>query len=453
MINGDFVKRIIIGIVSLLLVIFGSTSIFNKNNEVKTNTLSGMVLSNEDNRLVIMDKNNIIYTFDNFDSSLSNGDRIVIEYTGLLNDDSSIVSYTPKMVELDEFGIPKDWLDGGIFSQYYKFAYEKLQELTLEEKIGQLFLVRYPESNAVDILKQYNFGGYIFFEKDFKNKTKDDVKTMINEVLTASKITPLTAVDEEGGKVIRVSSNPNLSDNKFLASQELYKLGGFNKIKEDTIIKSKLLKELGINLNLAPVVDISLDTSDYIYARSFGQDAKKTAEYAKLVISASKETDVSYALKHFPGYGKAIDSHVTSTFNEESYDTIVNEYLLPFKSGVVAGAEAILVNHNIYNNIDKNNPATLSLKINNLLRKDVKFTGIAITDDMMMDAVNHIDGKIVRALLAGNNLIIVTNYEESINEIKKAIEDKTLSEDFIDKNVFKILAWKYYKDLINYNQK
>lgn len=431
----------------------GGFGVFKENNKIKTNTITGTVLTSNNQKLVIVDENNIIYSFNDFEGNLSNGDRIAIEYTGLLNENSNIVSYTPKQVETDENGIPKDWLDNGIFSQYYILAYNKLKTLTLEEKIGQLFLVRYPESDAINLLNKYNFGGYILFEKDFKNKTKEEVQTMLNEILKNGKVTPLTAVDEEGGKVVRISSNTNLSASKFLSSQELYNLGGFNKIKEDTINKSQLLKELGINLNLAPVVDISTDSSDYIYERTLGLDAEKTSQYAKTVIEASKGTGVSYALKHFPGYGQAIDSHVTSTYNEESYDTIVNEYLLPFKSGVSANAEAVLINHNIYNNIDKESPATLSTEIHNLLRDNVGFTGIAITDDMSMKAVSEIDNKITKALLAGNNLIITTDYEESVTEIKKSLDDKTLSEDFIDKNVFKILAWKYYKGLLDDNAK
>ena len=431
----------------------GGFGVFKENNKIKTNTITGTVLTSNNQKLVIVDENNIIYSFNDFEGNLSNGDRIAIEYTGLLNENSNIVSYTPKQVETDENGIPKDWLDNGIFSQYYILAYNKLKTLTLEEKIGQLFLVRYPESDAINLLNKYNFGGYILFEKDFKNKTKEEVQTMLNEILKNGKVTPLTAVDEEGGKVVRISSNTNLSESKFLSSQELYNLGGFNKIKEDTINKSQLLKELGINLNLAPVVDISTDSSDYIYERTLGLDAEKTSQYAKTVIEASKGTGVSYALKHFPGYGQAIDSHVTATYNEESYDTIVNEYLLPFKSGVSANAEAVLINHNIYNNIDKESPATLSTEIHNLLRDNVGFTGIAITDDMSMKAVSEIDNKITKALLAGNNLIITTDYEESVTEIKKSLDDKTLSEDFIDKNVFKILAWKYYKGLLDDNAK
>ena len=111
----------------------GGFGVFKENNKIKTNTITGTVLTSNNQKLVIVDENNIIYSFNDFEGNLSNGDRIAIEYTGLLNENSNIVSYTPKQVETDENGIPKDWLDNGIFSQYYILAYNKLKTLTLDE--------------------------------------------------------------------------------------------------------------------------------------------------------------------------------------------------------------------------------------------------------------------------------------------------------------------------------
>ena len=123
---------------------------------------------------------------------------------------------------------------------------------------------------------------------------------MINNVQNISKIPLITAVDEEGGSVVRISSNNNLTPNKFKSPQTLYKEGGFDLIRQDTIKKSNLLYELGINLNLAPVVDITTNNTDYMYKRTLGENKELTANYAKEVINASKETKVSYCLKHFP---------------------------------------------------------------------------------------------------------------------------------------------------------
>lgn len=339
--------------------------------------------------------------------------------------------------------------NNSLFGKYYKKSLRKLKNMSIDQKIGQLLLVRYPEEEQKDVLKKYQFGGYLFFAKDFRNKTKDEVISMINDLQAASKIPILTAVDEEGGIVVRVSSNPNFRSEGFLSSQKLYELGGFDKIKEDTIEKSNLLKELGLNLNLAPVVDVSTNKDDYMYERSIGQNSDITAEYAKTVISASKGSGVSYTLKHFPGYGNNIDTHTASSIDNRSLDDIEKNDLPPFKAGIEAKAEAILVSHNIVDSIDNKNPASISPKVHKLLRKNLNFSGIVITDDLEMGATKDIENKSVKALLAGNDLLIVTDYLESINEIKNAINNKIITENDLDKKVLKILEWKYYKKLLS----
>lgn len=339
--------------------------------------------------------------------------------------------------------------NNSLFGKYYKKSLRKLKNMSIDQKIGQLLLVRYPEEEQKDVLKKYQFGGYLFFAKDFRNKTKDEVISMINDLQSTSKIPILTAVDEEGGIVVRVSSNPNLRSERFLSSQKLYELGGFDKIKEDTIEKSNLLKELGLNLNLAPVVDVSTNKDDYMYERSIGQNSDITAEYAKTVISASKGSGVSYTLKHFPGYGNNIDTHTASSIDNRSLDDIEKNDLPPFKAGIEAKAEAILVGHNIVDSIDNKNPASISPKVHKLLRKDLNFSGIVITDDLEMGATKDIEDKSVKAILADNDLLIVTDYLESINEIKNAINNKIITENDLDKKVLKILEWKYYKKLLS----
>ncbi len=339
--------------------------------------------------------------------------------------------------------------NNSLFGKYYKKSLRKLKNMSIDQKIGQLLLVRYPEEEQKDVLKKYQFGGYLFFAKDFRNKTKDEVISMINDLQSTSKIPILTAVDEEGGVVVRVSSNPNLRSERFLSSQKLYELGGFDKIKEDTIEKSNLLRELGLNLNLAPVVDVSTNKDDYMYERSIGQNSDITAEYAKTVISASKGSGVSYTLKHFPGYGNNIDTHTASSIDNRSLDDIEKNDLPPFKAGIEAKAEAILVSHNIVDSIDNKNPASISQKVHKLLRKNLNFSGIVITDDLEMGATKDIEDKSVKAILAGNDLLIVTDYLESINEIKNAINNKIITENDLDKKVLKILEWKYYKKLLS----
>lgn len=445
-----------LGIIILVIVIFTAIC-FCKKDTKSTKKLEATVIAIDNDSISVQDNNNIIYTFNNQTINTNIGDKIVIEYTGLLNknyniQDNEIIDYTIATIEKDENGIPKSWLDDGIFSQYYILANDKLQELTLEEKISQLLLVRYPDNNPIGELVKYQFGGYLFFEKDFKDKTKKEVQNMMTSLQKNAKIPILTAVDEEGGKVVRISSNPNLVSEKFKSSQQLYALGGFETIKNDTINKSNLLNSLGINLNLAPVVDVSTNPNDYMYERSFGQNTELTSTYAKTVINASKNLGVSYTLKHFPGYGNNDDTHNGITVDNRDYDDIVNNDLPPFKAGIDVGAEAVLVSHNIVANIDSSNPASLSTSIHNLLRNELNFTGIIITDDLAMGAISSINNATIKAILSGNDLIITTDYIESINEIKTAINDGTISEDLIDKLAFRVLAWKYYKGLMFINK-
>ena len=326
-------------------------------------------------------------------------------------------------------------------------AEQYLKQMTLDEKIGQLFLVRFPTNEATKLVSEYYIGGYVLFGRDFNGKTKEQVIEMINEVQSASKTPLLTAVDEEGGTVVRISNNKTLADEKFKSPSALYNEGGFDLIKQDTLNKSALLKELGINLNLAPVVDVS-DSSDYMYERTLKQNVELTEEFAKTVIEASKDSGVSYTLKHFPGYGHNSDTHKNSSNDTRTYDEIKNKAVPPFKAGIEAGAEAILISHNIIECMDNENPASISKAVHELLRNDLNFKGIIITDDIAMSAVSNIENVYVKAVSSGNNLIITSDCQTAIKQIKDAIENGALTEEQIDDLVEKTITWKYYKGLM-----
>lgn len=440
---------------AFLIFIAVLVSTLSKENTDKK-MLQGTILSISNSTVMVQDNNNIIYTFKNDNLASCDKGNVLLEYTGLLNknieyQDVSILNCNTVDV-IDNISMPLEWNDDGMFSKYYKLAYNKMKELTLEERINQLLLVRYP-NDGLEALEKYQFGGYLFFAKDFTNKSKVEVKKMINDLQEVSKIPILTAVDEEGGKVVRVSNNPNLIDEPFKSPRALYDEGGFPLIRKDTLNKSALLNELGLNLNLAPIVDVVDDKNAYMYERSIQGNTALTSEYAKTVIEASLDTGVSYTLKHFPGYGNNNDTHLGSTTDNRSYDEIYANDLPPFEAGIKAGAEAVLVSHNIVNGIDGNNPASLSPTIHNLLRNELKFTGIIITDDLSMNATNNITDIYSKAILAGNDILITSNYQDAINDIKNAIQNKTISEDMINKLATRIIAWKYYKGLFYEHEK
>jgi len=335
-----------------------------------------------------------------------------------------------------------------LFEDYYQLASSKLETMTLDEKIGQLLLVTYTDASMLSVVKNYGFGGIIFFEKDFKGKTAEEVKKMTSDLQANSKIPLLMAVDEEGGKVNRISKNANLVAEPFSSSKVLYDLGGFDKIKEDTIEKSRILYDLGLNLNLAPVVDVSTNPTDYMYERSFGKSTALTNQYAKTVIQASKGTHVSYTLKHFPGYGNNVDTHLGQAIDDRTYEELVRNDLPPFIEGIASDAEAVLVSHNIVTSVDSENPASLSSEIHRLLRDTLHFTGIIITDGLDMGAMTSVSKKFVKSIQAGNDILIMSDYANAINEIKTALSNQEITEEMIHENARRILAWKYYKGMM-----
>ena len=352
----------------------------------------------------------------------------------------------------------------GIFGEYYEKAEQKLETLTIEEKIAQLFVIGKSTNTDYTELQKYQFGGYLFFKEFFNEKTEQQVKNKIEQYQKTSKIPLLMAVDEEGGIVVRISNNKNLSATPFKASSQIYNNGGFEAIKQDTINKSNFLNNLGINLNFAPVVDIANNPKDYMYSRSLQQDKDKTAIFAKTVIEASKGLGVSYTLKHFPGYGNNADTHIGSSIDKRTYEDIYNNDLEPFRAGIEAGAECVMVSHNIVTSIDDKNQASISSKVHTLLRDELNFKGIIITDALNMGAIrdeNTIEDAIAKAITAGNDMIILSidknttdkdgskiTYQRVINAVKNALNNKEIKQEIIDEAVTRILAWKYYKEMM-----
>lgn len=347
----------------------------------------------------------------------------------------------------------KPWeylLIGGEFSEYYEAAYAMLSEMSMEEKVGQLLLARCPD-NAAEQAEKFKLGGYVLFKRDVKGKTPETLKNFIDGFQSASDIPMIVAVDEEGGEIVRVSSLSDFRETRFPSPSKAYKDGGFQGIYDDYSEKSKFLLDLGFNLNLAPVADVSVDPKDYIYSRTLGLPAEETAEYIRNAVSAAKEAGISSCLKHFPGYGNNADTHTGSAIDERSADNFRSSDFLPFKAGIDAGAECVLVSHNIVKCFDGKKPASLSPEIHRILREELNFSGIIMTDDLSMDAVSLYctdNLPYAEAVNAGNDMLIVTEYEAAYNDILSAAENGEISQETIDRAVMRIIAWKYAKGLL-----
>lgn len=335
---------------------------------------------------------------------------------------------------------------------YEQLAQNILAGMTTEEKVGQMFLVRCRKDTAIADLEKYGFGGYILFAGDVKGNTKDSLKTTLQGYQDASKIKMLIGVDEEGGDIVRVSKYPEFRAVPFHSPQSLYAEGGFDLIASDTEEKAKLLASLGFNVNLAPVCDVSTSPSDYIYARTFGKGANETANYVKTVVETMNANGIGCTLKHFPGYGSNADTHKGLSVDSRSYDMFVNSDFIPFRAGIEAGAGSILVSHNIVKCMDANLPASLSPAVHRILRDDLGFQGVVMTDDLMMDAVRQRIGDEVSAVLAikaGNDLIVASDFDVQIPSVLAAVKDGNITEERLNESVLRILEWKLRLGIIS----
>lgn len=318
-------------------------------------------------------------------------------------------------------------------------------EMSTKEKVGQLFLARVPVENALSDIQEYHLGGYLLFGRDVEGKTYDEVQSTIAQYQETSEVPMLIAADEEGGTVSRVSRNSQLVATPFQSPQDLYAQGGWDAITKDTTDKAGILKELGIDAGLFPVADVATDPNAFIYDRTIGQDAKGTAEYVTTVVKALKKAHSGSTLKHFPGYGNNQDSHTDIVTDTRSMTELEDNDLVPFQAGIDAGVDSILVSHNIVNAIDDSVPASVSSPVHDLLRKDMGFDGVIMTDDMDMaglaDFMSQEEAGL-KALQAGNDLILSSTYASQIPYVLQAIEDGEYSEKDLDASVTRVLNWK-----------
>lgn len=275
-----------------------------------------------------------------------------------------------------------------------------ISDMTLEEKVGQMFFVRCPDEDAVQQVSEYNIGGYILFGRDFDGKTKDEV------------------VDD-------IHSYQNEAD---------------------------LLLSLGINVNLAPVCDMTSDEYGFMYDRSFSSDVDMENRYVRTVVETSKSKKLGTVLKHFPGYGNNSDTHTGIAYDNRDYSEFENTDFKPFYQGIESGADCILVSHNIVNCMDSEYPASLSQKVHDILRNEFKFDGVIMTDDLIMDAITDFTGDEAAAVTAakcGNDLLCCSSVDTQYPAVLEAVQNGEISEAQVDASVKRILKWKQNLGIFN----
>lgn len=320
-----------------------------------------------------------------------------------------------------------------------------VKSMTVEELVGQMFLARHPWSGAVSDIQSYRLGGYILFAKDFEYETPDSIRAKLSSYQSASKIPMLFAVDEEGGTVTRVSRHTAFRSSPFPSPRDIYNTGGITSIQQTEREKARLLRSIGLNVNVAPVCDITTDPDAFMYRRSLGQSPEVTADFVRVAVTVSSSEKVGAVLKHFPGYGNNTDTHVGIAIDNRSKSELMSRDLVPFQAGINSGADAILVSHTIITAIDSERPATLSAPVHELLRKEMGFSGVIVTDDLSMQAITKAYGAgeaAVMAVNAGNDLLCCTDYAVQYNAVLSAVKNGQIPLKTVKDSVLRILRWK-----------
>ena len=320
-----------------------------------------------------------------------------------------------------------------------------MSEMTVEEKVGQMFIVRYPDVNAEEQVSEYSLGGYILFGKDFDGKTREEITENIKSCQKSAEIPLLIGVDEEGGTVVRVSSNENLRETPFLSPRDTFANGGWSAIEDDTKEKADLLLSLEINVNLAPVCDVTSDYNAFMYDRSFSGDADEVSRFVKKVVEISSKKKLGTVLKHFPGYGNNEDTHTGIAYDDRDFQLLEETDFKPFKVGIESGADCVLVSHNIVNSIDSKYPASLSEEAHKILRNQLEFDGVIMTDDLSMGAITDYTGTENAAVLAiksGNDLLCCSDVEEQYPAVLSSVQSGEIPIEQINNSVKRVLKWK-----------
>ena len=330
--------------------------------------------------------------------------------------------------------------------------FEIVSSMTLEEKVGQMFLVRCPTAGMAEACSEYAFGGYVLFAPNIDGKDKLSLRQELDDLQAAADIDLLIAVDEEGGTVCRLSSFAAFRDSRFPSPAQLYAAGGWDAISNDIKEKCGLFREVGVNVNLAPVCDVVTDPSAFMYKRAFGGSAEGTAEYAVLCTTGYAEERIGAVLKHFPGYGNNADTHVDTASDNRTLEYLEQNDLLPFHKAIEAGASAIMVAHNIIACLDDEMPASLSPKVHAYLREEMGFDGVIVTDALDMGAISAYadnESAAIAAVLAGNDLLCCTDYAQQIPAVIQAVKDGTIPTEIIDSAVARILRWKMQLGIVS----
>lgn len=335
-----------------------------------------------------------------------------------------------------------------------------MAEMSLHDKVCQMMFVT-PEGLtgtddvmvAGDATKQalqaYPVGGIIYFANNFDNV--DQTRDMISNTQSYSKIGLFIATDEEGGRVNRIMDTLGTT---YIGPMYDYKDDGPDAAFENAKTIASDMSALGFNLDFAPVADVwSNPDNTVIGDRAYSDDYAQAAELVGSAVKGFQDGGVICTLKHFPGHGDtAEDSHYSSAYVNRTKAQIMADEMQPFRTGIDAGAELVMVGHLIVPDIDEL-PSTLSYKIaTEMLRGDMEFDGVAITDSMEMESIADNYGvadSAVMAVQAGMDMLLQpADLAAAVNAIVTAVQNGDITEPRIDESVRRILTLKAERGLL-----
>lgn len=354
-------------------------------------------------------------------------------------------------------------------------AEKLLDNMTLEEKIAQLFIIR-PDDlqinltseqindstkngvvefdvNMQETLKKYPIGGVVLFGKNVSNPTQ--LTKFISDMQKQSTIPLFVGIDEEGGIVSRIAKSPNFDVPKFESMQKVGETKNVENAKEVGLTIGSYLKSYGFNLDFAPVADINTNPKNIVIgSRSFGNNSDLVAKMVLAEISGLHEAGIMSCVKHFPGHGDTKgDTHTGYVSIEKTWEELKKCELVPFINSIDT-TDMVMISHITAPNItDDKLPASLSNEIiEGKLRKELGYKGVVISDSMEMGAITQkyssSEGA-VKAILAGVDIILMPeDFVDAYNGIYTAVKNGTISETRIDESVLKILNLKELYDLL-----
>ena len=328
---------------------------------------------------------------------------------------------------------------------------DKINSMTLDEKIGQMIITGFNGSEYNDdmdrLINEYKVGGVILFARNIEDSNQMiDLTRALQE--NNNNLPLFISIDEEGGRVSRLPDDVE----KFPSAFTIGLINNQQTAYENGKEIGYTLKRLGINLDYAPVLDIySNENNTVIGDRAFSTEESIVSTMGIATMEGIEDSDIIPVVKHFPGHGDTeVDSHYGLPIVYKTLEELRNFEFIPFVKAIESGCDVIMVSHIILNEVDSINPASLSkIVISDLLRKDMGFDKVVITDDMSMGAITSImsiEEACIKSIKAGCDILLLGNaYEEIeqvIDSIKLKIYNGEISEEQINKSVKRILELK-----------